>query len=277
MSATAAAPGPATTMAAGARPQPEYGRVAAFGLALLGAAPILMLVVGALSGMSLASEGPFFAVVAAVPLVAAGLAWRFGTWSKIVAIVAAAVAAVAVFWMTFGLAFPGSFGDFVPGVMFVLGLVLAVGGAIAAIVQGRRQHTAATPTRRERAIILVASAIVLLAVVVSGALTLLAGRSAATASGTEVTMADFSFAESTYTIAAGEPTQLVVHNGDGFMHDLTVPALGVDAVRVQPGADAVIEIPASTAGNYTVYCSLHSNTSEKDPQRAGMAATLIVE
>ncbi len=277
MSATAAAPGPVTTVTAGARPQAVYSRVAAFGLLLVAAAPLLLVVVGAVSGVSLAEVGPMFGTVAAVSLIASLLAWRFGRWSKIVAIVVAVLAAGTLFWVAFGLGFPASFGDFVPAVMFVLGIVITLGGAIAAIVQGRRRNVSAAMTRRERQIIVAVSAIVVVAMAVSATLTLLASRSAASASGTAVTLADFSFADDGYTVAAGAPATLVVHNNDGFMHDVTVPELGVDAVRVNPGADAVIEIPASSAGSYTMYCSLHSDTSVKDPLQAGMAATLVVE
>lgn len=276
MSATAAAPGPAT-VAPVARPRAVYSRVAVFGLLLLAAAPIMMLIVGAASGMSIAEDGPFFAVVAVVPLVAAALAWRYGTWSKIVAIVVALLAAAGMFWMAFGLAYPASFGDFVPGVALVLGFVLTLGGGIAALVQSRRRNLTSVATAGERRVVAAAAAVLAVAIVVSGVMTFLAGRAVAAAEGTPVAMADFEFAEGTYTVTADAPATLAIHNSDGFVHNLAVPELDVDAVTVLPGADAVVDLPAAPAGTYTIYCTLHSDTSADDPQEAGMAATLVVE
>ncbi|CAN5891476.1 hypothetical protein BH23ACT10_BH23ACT10_16410 [soil metagenome] len=276
MSATTTTPGPATT-ASEVRPRAVYSRVAGFGLLLLAAAPLLMLIVGVVSGMSLADDGPFLAVVAVVSLLASALAWRYESWSKIVAIVVALLAAAAIFWMAFGLAFPASFGDFVPGVAFVLGFFLTLGGAIGAIVQGRRGNAAASATTGERRIIVGATAVLVVAMVASGALTLLTGNAAADASGQTATMADFAFAEGTYTVAADETATLVVHNSDGFVHDIAVPELGIDPVTVLPGSDAVVELPETPSGTYTIYCTLHSDTSTKDPQAAGMAATLVAQ
>lgn len=183
--ATAAAPGPAMVASVG-RQRAVYSRVAAFGLLLLAAAPIMLLIVSVASGMALGAEGPFLAVAAVVPLIAAALAWRYGTWSKIVAIIVALLAAGGLFWLAFGLAFPASFGDFVPGLSFVLGFVLALGGGIAALVQGRRRNLAAAATTGERRIILGAGALLAFAMVVSGIMTVLAGRAAADADGTPV-------------------------------------------------------------------------------------------
>lgn len=276
MSATAAAPGPATAVSV-ARPRAVYTLVATAGLLLLALAPILMFAVSAASGVSMGEEGGFLVIAVAIPLVAAALAWRYGTWSKVVAIVVALVAASGLFWLAFGLAYPASFGDFVPGMSFVLGFVLALGGAIAALVQGRRRNLTAVATANERRIVVGAAAILAVAMVVSGIMTFLAGRAVADADGTPVAMADFAFADGTYTVAADAPATLAVHNSDGFVHNLAVPELDVDAVTVLPGADAVVEVPAAPAGSYTIYCTLHSDTSTKDPQEAGMAATLNVE
>lgn len=275
MSATTAAPGPAAA-APVARPRPVFDRIAVFGLLLLGAAPLLMLITAMVSGMSLAEDGPFLAIGAAIPLAAAALAWHFGAWSKILAIVATLVTAAGLFWLAFGLMVPGSFGDFVPGLAFVLGFVLALGGSIAALVQSRRGNVGVTATPGERRIVVGAAVLLAAAIVVSGILTALAGRAAADVDGTAVTMADFTFAEGDYTAAAGEQTTFVVHNSDGFVHDFAVPELGIGPVQVLPGADAVIDVADAAAGTYTIYCTLHSDTSTSDPDQAGMAATLVV-
>lgn len=276
MSATAAAPGPAT-VAPAVRAHARYSRVAATGLVLVALAPMLMLAVALSTGMALGEEGPFLAVAAVVPLIAAALAWRFGTWSKIVAIVVALLAAGGLFWIAFGLAFPTSFGDFVPAVTFVVGVVLTLGGAGAAIVHRRRGNVAIELATGERRIMTGATAVVAVAAVVSGLLSFLAGGAAAGVSGTAVSMTDFAFGETAYTVPAGEEATLVVHNSDGFMHDIVIPDLGVAKTQVLPGADQVVTVPAAESGTYTVYCSLHSDLSNPDPAQAGMATTLVVE
>jgi plastocyanin len=251
--------------------------VAVFGLLLLGSAPLLMLITALVSGVSLADDGPFLATGVAIPWLAAALAWRFGAWSKIVAIVVALLVAGAMFWVAFGLFVPGSFGDFVPAMAFVLGFVLTLGGAIAALVQGRRDNVTVTATPAERRILVGAALLLAAAIVVSGVLTALAGSAAADVDGTGVTMADFTFTQGDYTVTAGEPTTFVVHNSDGFVHDFAVPDLDVAPVQVLPGADAVVDVPGAAPGTYTIYCTLHSDTSASDPEQAGMAATLVVE
>lgn len=268
-----------TTTAATARDadmRPEgptpYSRTVAFGLLLIASAPLLMVLVTLATGGSL-EDSVFFIPAVAIPLAAGALVWRFGLWAKVVGLIVALLAAAAMYWTLFGLTFPASFGDFVPGMAFLLGFVLAVGGSIAAIIR-RRAPGAATPERR---IIGAAGTLVAAAAVVSGALGLLGREPAPDGGGTPVTMADFAFAEGTYEIATGEPARMVVHNRDGFVHDITIPELGVDKVTVLPGRDAVVDVPAPAAGTYTVYCTLHSNLVETDPEQAGMAALLVVE
>lgn len=70
MSATAAAPGPAT-VAPAVRALASYSRVAATGLIFVGLAPLLMLVVALATGMAIGEEGTFLAVAIIVPLIAA--------------------------------------------------------------------------------------------------------------------------------------------------------------------------------------------------------------
>lgn len=276
MSTTTATPGPTAAVPA-VRPRPIYSRIAVLGLLLLGAAPLLMLIIAVVTGVSLAEGGPFLVLGVAIPLTAAALAWRFGAWSKIVAIVSTLVAGAGQFWFAFGLAVPGSMGDFVPGLLLVLGFVLALGGSIAALLQGRRGNVSTTATPTERGIMVGAAVLVAAALVISGVSTALAGRATADVAGVEVTMSDFAFTEDRYAVTAGEPATLVVHNSDGFVHDFTIPALDADPVQVLPGTDAVIELPAAEPGAYIVYCTLHSDTAADDPEQAGMVTTLVIE
>lgn len=67
-----------------------------------------------------------------------------------------------------------------------------------------------------------------------------------------------------------------VHNADLYLHDIALPETGL-LVRVAPERTTTVDFGGIGPGTYTVYCTLHSDLSESDPSRAGMAATLVVE
>jgi plastocyanin len=249
--------------------------VAAGGLALIALALIVATVVALVTGVSL--DGILF-IGMGLPLIAAALLWRFATrWSVVVALVVSLLVGLGMFWMAFGIAYPGAFGDFVPGVTFVVGVLVALGGAIAALVQRRRGNLTAVVTAGERRIMIVAGGVVAAAVVISAVLSATGAQSApAVAGATPVTISDFAFPEGQYEVTAGEQAALAVHNSDGFTHDIAIPALDVSAQTVLPGRDATVDLSAAAPGTYTFYCTLHSDVSETDPTEAGMAATLIV-
>lgn len=253
-----------------ARPRGVYTRVEALGLVFIALAPAVMLTAGVLAGLDL-SEAGFLLIPLAIGLVGAGLVWRFGTWAKVVGVVLSLAAAMFLFWLAFGLAYPNSFADFVPGTLLPLGVILGVGGGIAAIVRRKRLETGATAG--ERRLIRIAVGIVFVAAAVSGALHL-AGRTSAEATGAAatVTMSEFEFDATTYTVASGG--SVLVHNSDPFVHTFTVPELGIDQT-ILPGSKHLIEVTGD-AGTYTIYCRPHSDVDEADPDEAGMAASLTV-
>ncbi len=214
----------------------------------------------------------FFGIVAAIGFAGAAAVWWLGTIGKILGIVASVLVGGALFWMVFGLAYPASVMDFVPGVLLPLGVVTGLGGSAAAIVAKRRGRTGAT--RAETRIVVSVFAIAVLAAVASGILSVTSRTSVEAPAGAVTSeMRDFVFAEGTYTVAAGQPATIVVHNADPVTHDFTIPELGISQV-VLPGSDAAIEL-AAPPGTYTIYCTLHSDTSVADPAQAGMAATLV--
>lgn len=276
MAATAPAPTPAPAPPLEtARPRAAYTTLQALGLLLAALAPAFMLAAALIVGMSVAEEIGFFATAIVVPLVAAGLVWRFGLWAKIVGILAALAAGFMLFWVAFGLAYPASPGDFVPAVLLPLGVLLAVGAGVAGIVQHRRKHFQVGASRGERRIGIAALGLVALAVVVSAA-TMLATRSSAdTAADVSVVMSDFAFDSDTYTVTAGETTTIVARNTDPFTHTFTIPELDIHQV-VTPGSEQTIEVTAD-AGTYTLYCEPHSDMTQSEPEEAGMAARLVSE
>ncbi|MDP8970840.1 MAG: cupredoxin domain-containing protein [Actinomycetota bacterium] len=273
MSATAPPETTATAEVLVARARPVYTRVAVLGLLLAAAAPLTYFVAGAVAGSL--DEGTFFLVTAGVALLGAALVWAFGSWSKVVGIVVSLLIAMALFWTVFGLAYPASLVDFVPGVLLPLGVALGIGGNVAALVSKRRGRLASAATGAERRIVGIVLAVAGLAVVVSGALTLAGQESLQTAGAARATLADFAF-DGPYEASAGEPTTFVVHNSDPVVHTFTVKELGVNE-QVLPGSDARVDFTAPP-GTYTVYCIPHSSGPGADtsPDSDEMATTLVV-
>lgn len=275
MASTVAAPMP---MAAGAS-RSAYTKTQMLGLVLHAAAPLLMVVYGLATGLSfMEDDGMFLLIVGLVALAAAAAVARLGMAGKIVGLVATVAAAGAVFWMAFGLMAPAAFGDFVPGVLVLLGVVLGLWGGIGGIRAQRAHRMQEAPA--ERRIMTVAAAIVVLAVVASGILSLTT-RSTVDAAAAEgavtATMERFTFAEGTYEVAAGEPAKIVVHNSTGFVHDFAVPELGIEPVVVNPGSEVLVEVNAP-AGEYTIFCTLHSGRDgDNEASPDDMAATLVAK
>jgi plastocyanin len=273
MASTVAAPTTTTNV----RVRPVYTRVAVLGLLFVAVAPVLFTAAGLLAGQSLAEEGPFFAVIIVLPLIGVALLLRTGLLGRIAGIVLSLAAAGGMWWTAFGLAAPASFTDFVGGVLVPGGILMGLGGSIAAIVSSRKGRVAAEATRGETRIMMTAVGILALAIVFSGIMTLTGKTTvdAAAAEGaTEVGFSSFKFAEASYTVPAGD-TKIVVHNSDAFVHDFAIPALGVDPVVVNPGSEKLVEFSAEP-GSYIMFCTLHSDITSTTAE-GQMAATLVVE
>lgn len=274
MTATATAP-PRPAIDAG-RQRPVYTRIQALGLLMAAAAPALMLSAALLAGMAIpADELTFFVPLIVVPLAAAALVYRFGTWAKILGLVVAAAAGFMLFWTVFGLSYPSSPADLLPGILLPGGVLIALAGGVAALVAKRRGRMATSATKAETRIAGAALGLVVLAAVVSGTWMMLARDSVAADDALAVTMADFAFDQEAYTIPAGEPTEVLVHNSDAFVHTFTAPELGIDETVV-PGGDAMIEITGEP-GTYTLYCTPHSDPTAADAEEAGMVSQIVIE
>jgi plastocyanin len=265
----AQATAPAAAAVPAGRVKARWARVGTLGLTLLAAAQVMLFVA---AFFLFSEEIAFFAIPTGIAVVAAFLAWRFGTWANVVGILATLFVGAMTFWLVFGLFAPQSFLDFVPGILFVLGVVLSLFGNIGAIVKRGSLEPTASPG--ERRVERVALGIVVLAVVASGALALTsrtAVDAAAAAGATPVAMTGFAFEPETIT-ASGDT--LLVRNSDPFVHDIAIPALGVEATVVNPGSEVLIELGDAGAGTYTVYCTLHSSGDEDGPQDDAMVGLL---
>lgn len=250
----------------------KWTRLAALGLVMAGLGPVLILTAILIWGLDPGEDLGFFLTAIAVAFVASFLVWRFGTWSKIVGVIAGLLLAAALFWTAFGLEHPGSFFDFMVGILVMPGALLAVGASIAALVAGRRGTRTARAEGGERRAIQVALSIVALAALVSGAFNLFA-RPTATAEEAELRAAfrDFKFDRSEYVVPGG--TTMFVSNDDPVYHTFTIDELGIDEAFV--GASSrLIEFP-NTPGTYTVYCRPHTQDPQ-DPGEDDMTAQITV-
>ncbi|CAN5794505.1 hypothetical protein BH23ACT10_BH23ACT10_40620 [soil metagenome] len=141
-------------------PAPPTGRtrqagaaLAALGLVVAAVGPVLIIVADP-------AAAPFVLPFLLLALVGAALAWFFGTWSKVLAIVLGILLTVAVVTdPAAGLGHFNSFFDFFPSVMiFVGGLTAVVGGVLA--VAARRQPRPWIAGRERTAALVVAAIVV---------------------------------------------------------------------------------------------------------------------
>jgi len=259
-----------------APPPSEHGRarwkrLAALGLLLAAAAPLLIAVASLIAGSGAEDLG-FFFVTAAIGIVGAILVWRFGTWASVVGVIAALLMGMALFWTVFSLSYVSSFADFTTAVLLPLGVLVAVVAGIASIVRRRRRTPAAEGA--ERRAIQIVLAIVAVVALVSGILNLTGRSSVADDAESDliVRMHDFDFDEETYRADAGTTT-ILVRNNDAFAHTFTIDELNVDETII-PGSEKLVEVDA-TAGTYILYCIPHTSDPE-DPEPDDMAADFVV-
>lgn len=238
----------------------------AFGLTLVAAALLAgaVLTIIVLDGEDLLLP----AAIALVATVSAIVAWRFDKpWARILGI-AGTVISLAMSFYAFGVFQPFSPVEFVLGLAYLIGMILAIVGGIRAIRAGRKGHLATAGGRRLQAIVLGAIGVGAVVSVVGFALTRTTVAEADAAGAIVVTMSKFEFDPSAPSVAAGG--SLLVHNADPFTHDLTIEALGIDVV-VGPGSDALVELSSAASGTYPFVCTIHSVDGD------GMVGTLTIE
>lgn len=248
----------------------RWKRLAAIGLLMAAATPIIFIVAGLITGLPV-DEMPFFIITGAIGLVAAALVWRFGTWASILGVIAALLMGMALFWTVFSISYVSSFVDFTTAVLFPLGILVALVAGILSIV--RRGNRTPRATGAERRTIQVVLALVLVAALASGVLNLVGRESVADDDADLVVeMHDFEFDRSEYRADAGGTTVLV-RNSDAFAHTFTIDELDIDETII-PGSAQLIEVDA-TSGSYDLYCRPHTSDPD-DPEEDDMAADFVV-
>jgi plastocyanin len=238
---------------------PRGTKLATFGFIMVALGPILFIIAALLWDLN-TDDIVFLIVTAAIALVGAFVVRIPAAWSKVLGIVLAILSAGALFWTAFGLLTPGSFFDFVPGLLVIPGGIIAIVGCVSAL----RARSAAEPRSSEghaKAMRIIATAVFSLALV-SGVLTFL-GKSEVNASDSEgrtvIVLKDFEYGETEYQLAPGD--EVVVRNEDPFLHTFTVDDLGID-VSLTPGSEELIRIPEDS-GSYIVYCRPHTSDPDK--------------
>jgi plastocyanin len=251
----------------------RWSQLASFGFLMTACGPLLFIIAGTAFGLD-ADDVPFFAVVAVLALAAATLVRQRRTALKVVGVVLGLLAGVAMFWTAFGLAYPGSVLDFVPGLLVLPGALLGLVTGIASVRAQRRGHLGSSPKER-RAITGIAGAIGVLALV-SLVLTV-AGRETvsddeAAAADVTITLSDFEFDDDEgYELAGG--STVLVKNDDPLVHTFTVDDLDIDEA-LSPGSEKLVTIPEQT-GEFILYCVPH--TGDKDEEAEDdMSTTLLV-
>jgi len=264
---TSRPPAPAT-----ATGQPIASKATIFGLALFALAMIGILVAAPLSGAYGFFTTVFPAILLAVVVLLAGLVWRFGARALVLTAVLMLLSLAGNLpIMIEGLRFPASFFDFAPSLLALTGNLIALGGAVVALVARRRRATRSTPTRVERtaAGALIAGLAVLAAV--SAGLTIINRDSVsaeARAGALPVRMKGTTFQSERLEARAGEPVRILVKNADPGMHSFTIQALGTD-VKVNPGSERLVELGTVPPGEYTYVCKLFGHDQT-------MKGTLVV-
>lgn len=267
------APETTASRGAGAEGKPKWQRLATLGLLLAALGPLLIFAAGLLWGLDFGEDGLFFLIVSAIPLLGALFMSRSNTWAKVLGIVAAFLLCMGLFWTAFGLATPGSFFDFVPGLLTMPGALIAIVAGIGAIRATKRGEFTTEPVAGERKGIRIVLTVVIALAAVSAGLTFLGKSSADEADADEVvTLFDFEFPSDEISLAGG--STVLVRNDDPFMHTFTVDELDIDEV-LTPGSSVLVEIP-DEPGQYVVFCQPHTSDPD-DPGEDDMAAVLTIE
>jgi plastocyanin len=248
--------------------------MAGLGLLMAALGPLLMFAAALIWGLDVSEDIPFFLGTAVIGIVGAFVVLRFpAVWARVVGLVAAILVGGALFWTMFGLFAPGSFFDFVPGLLVMPGAILAIVGSIAGIVATNRGKAAASPAEGEKKTVRTVLAVVGVLTVVSAVVTFM-GQDDIDASEADltVTLSDFEFDKASYTFEPG--STVLVKNDDPFLHTFTIEELDIDEV-LTPGKDILVEVPEE-GGDYVLFCQPHTSDPE-DPSDDDMWADLTIQ
>lgn len=257
-----------TSTAAGT---PRGTDLATLGFLMAAAGPIMLIAAGLAYGLDTADLA-FFVIPSVLGLAGAALVRRGSTALKALCIVMAVVIFMTVFWTVFGVTYPDSFFDFVPGTLVLPGVLLAIGATIASMRATKAARWSGPGERRAATVIVAALGILAL----GSAVMTVTGRDTvpdalADQADLVVDMTDFEFDEDAYDVPAGGT--ILVKNSDPFLHNLTVEALDID-IDLGPSSEALVTVPDET-GTFVLYCQPHTSDTD-DPGEDDMASEITV-
>jgi len=260
-----------TTIPAADAPPSRGTHLATLGLLMAASGPIVLLAASLLWGLD-TGDAAFFVVPAVLGLVGAVLIRRRRTAWKVIALVLAVLVAGAAFWTAFGLAEPASIFDFVPGLLVLPGVLLALVAGIVSIRSAKQGRPVGNGERRAAVAIL---GVVGLLAIVSAVMTV-AGRETvdtdlAADADLVVDLEDFEFDQASYDVTGGDT--VLVKNADPFVHTFTIEELGID-VDLGPSSEKLVDLPTEP-GTYILICEPHTSDPD-DPGEDDMAAELTI-
>jgi plastocyanin len=250
----------------GTRPRPTGTQLIVLGVALL--------VVGNLWVLPFDPSAIFFSAPGIVlACLAAFLAWRFGTWAKVVSLV------IGVLLLLASAAFGGVFlvasvFDFATALAGALcGLLMVVGSVIAI---RSRDGRSTFLDGCDRAVFGGTAAIWAVLAAVSGVLSVTSDATVAEADrvgAIEITVHAFSFPEEPIAIPAGQTTKLLLRNDDRYFHTITSDELGFDEA-LNPGDEVLVEVTPQDTGTFQLWCRPHA--AQSDGVWNGMVGTIVI-
>jgi len=250
---------------------PRGTDLATLGFLMAAAGPILLIAAALAYGLD-TEDIAFFVIPSVLGLVGAVLVRRGSTVLKALCILMAVVIFMTVFWTVFGITYPDSFFDFVPGTLVLPGVLIAIGATVVSMRAAKAQRGSGPGERRAATVIVAGLGLLALA---SAVLTV-TGRDTvpdalADQADLVVDMTDFEFDEDAYEVPAGGT--ILVKNSDPFLHNFSVEALGID-VDLGPSSEALITVTDET-GSFVLFCEPHTSDTD-DPGTDDMASELTV-
>ena len=258
----------------GLKTHPVYTRVAIVGLLLIALSSLVFIILALITlinreGSTEASTLGVFIISIVLSVIFAGLVWRFGRWALVLA---ALWGILNLWWLLFPslMSYLNSLFDFVLPLLWTVGALLALVGAVVAFVQQRRGTARRVSTRRERWTFAAIAVALLTLVVLSGSLHvagLTSVSAEAEAGAIVVDMRNSYLAPERLEIRAGETARIVVKNNDFFVHTFEIDELGVKHT-VLPFSELLIELQPPNTGEFSY--------ESKAPMTGDMEGTLVV-
>ena len=200
----------------------------------------------------------------AIPIIVAGLVWRFGRWALVVAVIIGLLSFLLnSSYVSYGLGNPNSFFDFLLGVLVVFGFILTFFGGIAAFIQRRAEAPRTTVTVLERSSLAAIGVVIAMLAIVSLVLNIAAQDTVSAEQregATEVVMQNLKFVPDRLELSATQGARLVVINDDFLAHTFTVKDADVD-ITIGAKGEKLVELPPLAPGTYELTCEIpgHEN------------------